>query len=156
MLFPWLRWSRSSPLPPSAPAPSSDPPVARLAPWHGRILIVEDDVELWPALERYSTRAKPGLQLDFVPSVQEAELRLASYARYDVVVTDCYLPEREGGNRVLESTIALQPWARVGMMSGQSDAAPDGTPFLPKPFTPVGYRCFLRELLGWMDATTSL
>ena len=153
MIFPSLRRSRSSSLPPCSPSPPPVAPAPWRAPWRGRILIVEDDAELWPALERYSSRAKPGMQLDFARSAEEAEERLASDARDDVVVTDSHLPEQEGGKRVLERADALQPWARVGMISGKSDVAREGTPFLPKPFTPIGYRRFLRGLLGWRDAT---
>jgi CheY-like chemotaxis protein len=117
--------------------------------WRRTVLIVEDDPEMWPILRRFSTEADPGVEVDFAQSAPEAEARLASGTRYNVVLTDYCLPRPGGGNAILERAASLQPWARVGMISAKLGFKPKDTPYLAKPFTRQTYRRFLRDLLGW-------
>lgn len=148
MWFPWRRRTEPEAAPSPTPSPAATPSWAS---WRRRVLIVEDDAELWPVIERYSMRAQQGMQLEFAGSAEEAEQRLASGAHYDVVLADYRLPGERDGKKVLERADALQPWARVAMMSSQRGVTPWGIPFLPKPFTAKSYQRFLRELLGWGD-----
>ena len=115
-----------------------------------KVLIVEDDPELWPILERFSEAADPGVEIEFAGNASEAEERLTSGTRYNAIVTDYCLPRPGAGKAILDRATSLQPWARVGMVSALMGFEPEkGTPFLAKPFTRQTYLRFLRNLLLW-------
>lgn len=123
--------------------------VALEASWRRSVLIVEDDREMWPILERFSAQADPSLQVEFASNVDEAKEKLAGSTRYDVVLTDYCLPRPGEGKAIRNLVASLQPDARVGMISALMGFNPKdkSTPYLAKPFTPQTYRRFLRELL---------
>ncbi len=113
-----------------------------------RILVVEDDPDLWPLLRRFSQQLDPTLEVDVCGSPPEARIRLAAQVRYDAVVSDFCLPRPGDGYGLRSSIESLQPWARFGMISAlMGFRPPREIPYLPKPFTPAQYRVFLRELL---------
>lgn len=116
--------------------------------WRKRILIVEDDPDLWAIFQRYSAQVDPGLEIDIVGTSDAAIARLSSDVRYDAVVTDFCLPRPKDGRRVQRNVAKLQPQTRLGTVSALMGYKPDDMPFLAKPFTPTQYRHFLRELLA--------
>ena len=113
-----------------------------------RILIVEDDPDLWSLLGRYSKTLDPTLVLDFCDTPTDATRRLSEGIRYDAVVADFCLPAPGDGYEVRSSAESLQPWARFGMISALMGFKPKKIPYLSKPFTSNQYRSFLSELLG--------
>lgn len=116
-----------------------------------RMLIIEDDPDMWPILERFSAEADPTLEVEFAGSADEAEARLESEVRYHVVLSDYCLPRPGAGVEVLERAARLQPQARVGLISALMGYQPKDTPYLSKPFTREHYRRFLRDLLDWPE-----
>ncbi len=137
------RTTRSDPTPDTSqsPAPSEHP--ART-----RILIVEDDPDLWPLLTNFSRRVDPTMTVDFCESRGEAIEMLGQQVTYRAVVSDLCLPKPGDGLKLVAKVRELQPAARFGMISAlMGFKPPKDVCYLAKPFTPDQYRHFLRDLI---------
>lgn len=113
-----------------------------------RLLVVEDDRELWPVLARVAWLANSDLQVDFTADTEAAVAKLEGDIRYDAVLAD-YLLDDHTGLWVKQSVASRQPWARVGIMSSfpVENAVGGECAFLPKPFSIRDCRSFLSELI---------
>jgi DNA-binding NtrC family response regulator len=110
-----------------------------------RVLIVEDDKDLWPILDRVGWLVDSDLVIDFAEDANSALTHLLDDERYDAVLADVQLPNRHTSVWVLEKSQRLQPWADVALMSAHPcdvDIA-----FLSKPFSIRQCRSFLTDLL---------
>jgi len=117
---------------------------------HLRVLVVEDDVMLRGLLR--AVLESEGMEVVEAPTADAAaHLAEASRERIDLLISDVILPG-ESGDILAARLKARDPHLRVLLMSGCSDVARlatllgEGTPFLPKPFSPDALRACLRDL----------
>ncbi len=100
-----------------------------------RLLVVEDDADLWPILERIGGIVDRGLRIDFAPDADRALYRLMSEERYKAVLADVLLPGDHGGYWLRSMCDRYQPWAGFAMMSSSPKLEGFDALFLPKPFS---------------------
>ena len=98
-----------------------------------RVLIADDEPAVRTTVRRLLERR--GANVVMAVDGAEAELRLAEQ-RFDLVILDVTMPGR-GGYEVLPTCRAVQPEARVILMSGYTERIGEIEPdaFLEKPFT---------------------
>jgi CheY-like chemotaxis protein len=119
-----------------------------------RVLVVEDNEDLRSMLEL--TLRREGLEVATARNGEEA-LRVLEHRPADVIVTDLFMPERDG----VETIVAIRdkfPGLQIVAMSGwQSDRGPDylavarelgATATLRKPFEPPELVRIVRRLTG--------
>lgn len=80
-----------------------------------RILLVEDEENCVRALEYFLTEA--GYEVVAAPRAREA-IELAADFRPDVLLTDLFLADKEGGAEVARALLADDPGLRVIVISG--------------------------------------
>ena len=114
-----------------------------------RILLVEDDRDIWPVIRRIASQIDSEAIVDCVPDAISAVERMSGDDEYDVVLADFLLEGTRSGYWLEARCQALQPRARFVMMSAMPLAAPgiDESAFLRKPFTANECRSFLQGLL---------
>jgi CheY-like chemotaxis protein len=114
-----------------------------------RILIVEDDPEMWRLIERAVRAANPDVAIHWAQSAPAARSALECY-RFDAVLADFMLEGSDDGWTVLAESRRLQPAARVAMASSLPLRPPRGEscPFLQKPFDVARCAAFVSQLLG--------
>jgi DNA-binding response OmpR family regulator len=113
-----------------------------------RILIVEDDVDMWKLIERAVHAANPDVEIHWAADAESARHALRRYA-FDVVLADFMLEDSRNGWSVLSESRRLQPGARVAMASSLPLRPPEaeGCPFLQKPFDIASCADFVNRLL---------
>lgn len=117
-----------------------------------RLLIVEDDRELYTVLERSARRHCPNLAIDWASDVAGATRQLRC-VRYDAVLADYVLGPDERGTALLRPFRTHQAEARFAIMSATPlaellDRVPDPTlQLLPKPFTSAEFAAFVQSLV---------
>jgi DNA-binding NtrC family response regulator len=116
-----------------------------------RLLVVEDDPDLRPVLERAARLVDPELRVDWAVSVPEAIQQL-NLGEYELVLTDYLLDERGSGFTLRSWCDYHRPRLRVAMMSaypiGDAGSRPEIGRFLRKPFTMQQLWAFLRAALA--------
>jgi len=118
-----------------------------------RVLIVEDDVELQPPVERVMSRLSEPVEIEWAQSAPEAIARLLAHD-FDLVLADFLLDERGSGFAVRGWCERHRPDVRFAMMSAvappdyRAAAGPEPVPFLPKPFS-------TRDLHGFLEGVLS-
>lgn len=118
-----------------------------------RVLLVEDDAMVRPAVERVLKTY--GYAVDVADSPGQAIQRFQDQPHaYDLVLTDVILP-LANGREVAGALVQLNPALKVLFMSGFSDHAivqqgvlEPGVNFIQKPFTPLALARKLRAVLG--------
>jgi two-component system cell cycle sensor histidine kinase/response regulator CckA len=124
------------------PSQSEEPMAAgELATGSETVLVVEDDPAV--RLLARATLQRSGYQVLEASNPQEAAVIASEYTEpIDLLLTDVIMPESQGAPLVDRLRIA-RPGIRVLYMSGYADdtivhhgVLDEGTPFLPKPFTP--------------------
>lgn len=113
-----------------------------------RLLVVDDDPDLWPLVLRAGHIVDPDLEIYFAASTLSAIDRMLEPMRFDAVLVDDCLPRAGDGLSLCSSIESLQPWAEIAMMSGISRLEDADCLFLRKPFSPTKCWEFLRELLA--------
>lgn len=88
-----------------------------------RILVIEDDVTLRPFLTGLINKIDPSIQVDWEFSVaafleHEKERPLPSWPKYDMVLTDIYMPDKATGIDVWKYFREHSPLTPVVLMSG--------------------------------------
>jgi DNA-binding response OmpR family regulator len=128
------------------PTPTPKRSLLRLS--RPRILIVEDDVEMWKLIERAIHAANPDVAIHWASDAEGARVALRSY-RFDAVLADFMLEDSTSGWTVLSETRRLQPNARVAMASSMPLQIPEAEecPFLQKPFDIASCAAFVNRLL---------
>lgn len=113
-----------------------------------RLLVVEDDSDLWTALERVARLVDPAMQVDCASDTAHAVERM-SQARYDLILVDFLLADSPTGYSLRSVCRRLQPGATFALMSALPlrTQETDGCPFLLKPFSVSGCRDFIGGLL---------
>lgn len=118
-----------------------------------RVLVVEDDVELRPPIERVMSRLSQPVEIEWAQSAPEAIARLLGH-RFDLVLADFLLDERGSGFAVRGWCERHRPDLRFAMMSAVAPpdyaaaAGPEPVPFLPKPFSARDLQGFLERVLS--------
>jgi len=132
----------------TAPGPPGSPGRDLLRIHRPRILIVEDDVEMWKLIERAVHAANPDVEIHWAADAESARLALRSYA-FDAVLADFMLEDSSNGWTILSESRRLQPGARVAMASALPLRPPgsEGCPFLQKPFDVARCADFVTRLL---------
>ncbi|MCP4040126.1 MAG: hypothetical protein GY733_24495 [bacterium] len=120
----------------------------RVQPWCCRLLVVDDDPDLWPLITRAGRILDSDLEIQFAASSHSAINRMLEPLRFAAVLVDDCLPRPGDGLSLCGAVESLQPWADVGLMSGTSHLENSGCAFLAKPFSPIECRSFLVELLS--------
>ena len=117
-----------------------------------RILVVEDDVEMWKLLERAIRAANPDVAIHWASDAEGARVALRGY-RFDAVLADFMLEDSISGWTVLSESRRLQPDARVAMASSLPLQIPEAErcPFLQKPFDIASCAAFVNRLLVETD-----
>lgn len=113
-----------------------------------RILIVEDDVDMWKLIERAVHAANPDVEIHWASDAEGARQALHRYA-FDAVLADFMLEDSSSGWTILSESRRLQPDARVAMASSMPLRPPgaEGCPFLQKPFDIARCAEFVNRLL---------
>jgi DNA-binding NtrC family response regulator len=113
-----------------------------------RLLVVEDDLELWKLIERAVRAANPDVAIHWAADASSARLALESYS-FDAVLADFLLEDSSNGWTILSESRRLQPDARVGMASALPLRLPkaERCPFLQKPFDIASCADFVTRLL---------
>ncbi len=113
-----------------------------------RLLVVEDDLEMWRLIERAVRAASPDAAIHWAADADGARVALERYD-FDAVIADFLLPDSTSGWSVLRLSRALQPRARIAMASALPLRPPgsEGVPFLRKPFDLARCREFVTRLL---------
>ncbi len=112
-----------------------------------RVLVVDDDPDLWPLITRAGRVLDVDLEIHFAASSHSAINRMLEPLRFDAVLVDDCLPRRGDGVSLCAGVESLQPWAGVALMSGISRLENSDYAFLPKPFSPANCRSLLAKLL---------
>jgi DNA-binding NtrC family response regulator len=115
-----------------------------------RILVIEDDLDMWPMIERAVRNLGNEVQLELVSDYTDAADSLRSDARYAVVLTDYLLADSVSGLHLRALCQEFQPKAAFAMMSAMPVRVPDlqSRLFLRKPYTISECERFLARLLG--------
>jgi DNA-binding response OmpR family regulator len=138
----------TAPTHPTTPREPTRPERSLLRLRRPRILIVEDDVEMWKLLDRGIHAANPDVAIHWAADAESARVALRSY-RFDAVLADFMLGDSSSGWTVLSESRRLQPDARVGMASSMPLRIPEAEecPFLQKPFDIASCAAFVSRLL---------
>ena len=114
-----------------------------------RILLVEDDRDLWPIIERVTRQLDDEAILECLPDAWSAVERMSGSESYDVVLADFLLEGTRSGYWLQSFCEALQPRASFLMMSSMPICSPNLATecFLRKPFTFSECRDFLEGVL---------
>lgn len=114
-----------------------------------RMLVVEDDRELWAVLHQTILAVDSSVSVDFVETAEEALDRLVDDKPYDLVLVDILLAGQQNGYWLRERCAEFQPWAIFAMTSSMPLARLGGPecPFLRKPYSPEDCLRFLRDLI---------
>ncbi len=114
-----------------------------------RVLIVEDDPDLWEMLKLTLLAIDPEMQIDFVDNAEDGVDRMSGGGIYELVMSDFLLADSKNGYWLRDHCERLQPEARFAMMSSMPIGAlgDDDCPFLRKPFTLSDCRAFVETLL---------
>ena len=98
------------------------------------ILVVEDEPPVRQLIAAYLKGA--GYSVLEARDGQEAFIVFQKHAdTIDLVLTDLHLPYLKGELLIREMR-RRRPELKIVAISGYDEPPPDGTPFLPKPFTP--------------------
>ncbi len=117
-----------------------------------RILIIEDDNELFTVLERSARQHCRDLVVDWASDLRTARACLKR-TRYDAVIADYVLGPHERGTAVCTPCLRNNAQTRFAIMSATPlaelmDRITDpNLPLLPKPFTPFEFAHFVESLL---------
>ena len=113
-----------------------------------RLLVVEDDLDMWRLIERAVRAASPDATIHWASDADGARLALETYP-FDAVIADFLLRDSGSGWSILDLSRRLQPRARIAMASALPLRPPDaeGVPFLRKPFNLERCREFVTRLL---------
>ena len=120
-----------------------------------RILVVEDDEDLSPAVVRIARSISSDIEVDWTCSTDGARRFLRS-RHYELVLADYFLEGVERGSSLIIESWQRHPATTFTMMSALPLAAfvkiaerdlPLGTQILPKPFSAIELRAFLHEIL---------
>jgi DNA-binding NtrC family response regulator len=114
-----------------------------------RLLVVEDDLDLWKMVERIARAVDPEVIIDFARNADEAIDRMLERHRYDLILADFMLADSRSGFWLQQRCERLQPWSNFALMSALPlrTPGPISCPFLHKPFTIPECRDFLAQLL---------
>lgn len=115
-----------------------------------RMLVVEDDRDLWPLVEGAVRQLDPSIVTEFAPDFRDASHRIEGGRRFDVVLADFLLADSENGWRLRSICRERQPDAAFAMTSSMPMRLPDlqSAPFLRKPYTMQECRRFVARLFG--------
>jgi DNA-binding NtrC family response regulator len=113
-----------------------------------RILIAEDDVDIWHLIENAIQQAIPDARIQWASDSASARLALEC-CRFDAVLADYMLEDETDGWTLITEVRRLQPDARVGMTSALPIRPPrnGACPFLRKPFEIASCADFVKRLL---------
>lgn len=114
-----------------------------------RVLVVEDDPDLWEIMRRTLLAIDPDVLIDFVDNAADGIDRLSEGGPYELVMSDFLLADSKNGYWLRSHCERLQPAAQFAMMSSMPIGAmgENECPFLRKPFTLSDCRTFLEKLL---------
>lgn len=112
-----------------------------------RILVVEDDVDLWLAISNLAFPFFPLLEFDFVANVDLARQRIEERIPYDAILADFLLADSDNGYQIRK--LWQGESRRFALMSSMPLSMPDleGSEFLAKPFSGRDLRKLLNRLL---------
>ncbi|MGI9590438.1 MAG: hypothetical protein ACR2P8_03640 [Myxococcota bacterium] len=113
-----------------------------------RLLVVEDDPDMWRLVERAAREANPEVLIHWTTSADGARSALERY-EFDAVLADFMLENSQSGWWLLGECQRLQPNARIALSSSLPLRSPEaiGCPFLKKPFGIQDCRTFVTRLL---------
>lgn len=114
-----------------------------------RLLVVEDDPDMWKLVERAAREANPEVIIHWATDADGARSALEQQ-EFDAVMADFMLENSQSGWWLLGECRRLQPQARIALSSSLPLRAPGATgcPFLQKPFGMAECRQFVTQLLG--------
>lgn len=114
-----------------------------------RLLVVEDDPDMWRLVERAAHEANPEVVIRWATDAEGARQALEQHT-FDAVLADFMLEGEQSGWWLLGECRRLQPSARIALASSLPLRAPGaaGCPFLQKPFALDECRTFVTRLLG--------
>ena len=113
-----------------------------------RLLVVEDDPDMWRLVERAAREANPEVLIHWTTNAEGARNALERF-EFDAVLADFMLENSESGWWLLGECRRLQPKASIALSSSLPLRAPGaaGCPFLQKPFGIEECRAFVTRLL---------
>lgn len=125
------------------------------------VLVVEDDLTLRPVLEKLLYRINPGLVVHWSHSAEEflgeeGKHALPPWPKYDLVLTDIYMPGTSSGFDIWKHFSKRAPHTPLVMMSGLSQeefframgTLSEVPPYLAKPLKFADIRATLAPLLA--------
>lgn len=114
-----------------------------------RLLVVEDDPDMWRLIERAAREANPEVLIHWTTDAEGARSALECF-EFDAVLADFMLENSQSGWWLLGECRRLQPRARIALSSSLPLRAPGavGCPFLQKPFGIEQCRSFVTQLIG--------
>jgi CheY-like chemotaxis protein len=126
-----------------------------------RILVVEDDLCLLPALARILKSVDRRVEVAWATDLEEAFLKLREVEAgdaedFDLILSDLSLPGRQSGATLWDYVRRFRPGRRFAFMSGTPAheylkmflGSPEVPPFMGKPFRPRDCREFVQGLLA--------
>jgi DNA-binding response OmpR family regulator len=125
-----------------------------------RILVVEDDLCLLPALARILKSLDTGVEVAWASDLEEAFLKLREVEigeadDFDLILSDISLPGRQSGTTLWDYVNRFRPDRRFAFMSGTPAheylklfrGRARIPPFMGKPFRPGDCKAFVRGVL---------